>query len=89
MGDHHDNMFRVMNTPLHPNCETGVTGVYLFLIFAMKHRLWVLIRTASRYVFSKNKKSIKMFNLKINIFTVVQYCCILHGRVCVMLIQIQ
>ena len=25
----------------------GFTGVYFFLIFAPKHRLWVLVRTAS------------------------------------------
>ena len=32
---------------------------------------------------SKNKKKIYIFHLKINIFTAVKYCCILHGRVCV------
>ena len=26
-------------------------------------------------------KNIKNFHLKINIFTAVKYCCILHGRV--------
>ena len=26
-----------------------------------------------------------IFHLKINIFTVVKYCCILHGRVCIMI----
>ena len=30
------------------------------------------------------KKRIIIFHLKINIFTAVKYCCILHGRVCVM-----
>ena len=33
--------------------------------------------------FSKKKKNIKTFHLKINIFTALKYCCILHGRVCV------
>ena len=28
--------------------------------------------------------NIKKNHLKINIFTAVKYCCILHGRVCVM-----
>ena len=31
---------------------------------------------------AKKKKNI-IFHLKINIFTVVKYSCILHGRVCV------
>ena len=34
--------------------------------------------------FSKNMKNIEQFHLKMNIFTAVKYCCILHGRVCVM-----
>ena len=33
---------------------------------------------------SKKKKNIIIFHPKINIFTAVKYCCILHGRVCVM-----
>ena len=35
-------------------------------------------------VLSKNKKNIKKIHLKINIFTAVKYCCILHGPVFVM-----
>ena len=35
-------------------------------------------------VLSKNKKNIIFFHLKINIFAAMKYCCILHGRVCVM-----
>ena len=62
------------------------------LIFAPKHRLWVLVRTASlrRFkrvptikVLSKNKNSIKNAS-EIMIFTAVNYCSILHGHVCVM-----
>ena len=30
---------------------------------------------------------IKNFHLKMSIFTAVKYCCILHGRVCVMSMQ--
>ena len=30
-------------------------------------------------------KKLKIFHLKIIIFTAVKYCCILHGRVCVMI----
>ena len=36
--------------PLTPHfyiVNLGFTGVYIFLIFAPKHRLWVLVRTAS------------------------------------------
>ena len=63
------------------------TGVFIFLIFAPKHRVWVLVRTASIhtvYVLSKNKKNIKTFHLKMVIFTPVKNRCILHGRVSVM-----
>ena len=46
--------------PLTPHFYTvklGFTGIYVFLIFASKHRLWVLVRTASLInVFSKKKK---------------------------------
>ena len=30
---------------------------------------------------AKIRKNIIFFHLKINIFTAVKYCCILHGRV--------
>ena len=33
----------------------------------------------------QNKKNIKIFHLKIIIFTAVKICCILHGRVFVMM----
>ena len=42
--------FRAMNTPKTPllYSETGVcSGIPIFLIFAPKQRLWVLVRTAS------------------------------------------
>ena len=35
-------------------------------------------------VLEQTKKNILIFHLKIIIFTAVKYCCILHGRVCVM-----
>ena len=71
-------------------------GMHVFLIFALNHRLWALVRTASmrRFlrvptinVLIKNKKNIKIVHLKMNIFTAVKYCCILYGRVCVILIR--
>ena len=58
--------------PLKPHfyiVKLGFTGVYIiFLIFAQKHRLWVLVRTASLstiYVLSRNAKNIRDFYLKI------------------------
>ena len=64
--------------PLEPHFYTTKNGVCRgipnFLIFAPKHRLWVLVRTASTrrfqlartiYVLSKNKKNIKKIQLKI------------------------
>ena len=61
--------------PLKPHfyiVKLGFTGVYIiFLISAQKHRLWVLVRTASLYlqsVLNRNMKNIRFFNLKIFIF---------------------
>ena len=75
--------------------KTGVyRGILFFLIFALKHRLCVHVRTASLRQFkrvptinvlSKNKKNITIFHLKIIFFTAVNDCIILHGRVFVML----
>ena len=41
-------------------------------------------RGATIYVLSKNKKNIKIFLMKISIFTGEKSLCILHGRVFVM-----
>ena len=67
-------------------------GIYYFLVFALKGRLWVLVRTALRqfqplptiYVYSKYKKNITTFHLKIVIFTAMKNCSLLHRRVIVM-----
>ena len=59
-----------------------IQGYSFFLIFALKHRLWVLVPTI--YVLSKNKKNITIFHLKIIFLTPVKNCSILHGRVFVM-----
>ena len=58
--------------PLKPHfhiLKLGLTGVYIiFLISAQKHRLWVLVRTASLvptiYVLSRNLENIRVFYLK-------------------------
>ena len=36
---------------------------------------------------AKKEENIIIFHLKIKFFTAVKYCCILHGRVCVMKMQ--
>ena len=79
-GPENVNITTIMQTcpcnedPLTPHfyiVKLGCTGVYiLFLIFALKHRLWV----PTINVLSKNKKNIIFFHLKINIFTAVKYC---------------
>ena len=55
--DHQDNMSML----LMPHCtsilysNTGVyRGIHFFLIFASKHRLWVLVRTATEAVLTCN-----------------------------------
>ena len=71
------------------------TGVFqghtlFFLIFALKHRLWVLVRPAPMwrfkrvhvptiYVLSNNKKNITIFHLKMTIFTAVKNRSIFQG----------
>ena len=66
---------RVTKTPLTPHLyivKLGFTeGIHYFLIFALKHRLWVRLNRLSVstiYVLSKNKKNITFFHLKIIIF---------------------
>ena len=90
---------RVMHTPNTPlfYSKIGIyMGIYYFLTFALKHRLWIFVRTASLgrfqlvptiYVLSKNKKNITICHLKINIFTAVTYRNILYGRVIVMHVE--
>ena len=79
--------------PLIPHfyiAKLGYGEVYLFFfIFAPKHRLWVLVRTASPrrfaiYVLKKNKRNIKSFLMKIFNFYNLRKICILHGHVFVM-----
>ena len=69
-------------------------GISIFLIFNPKHRLWVLVRTASarRFlrvptinVLSKHIKINQIFPMKFSIFNAEKYLCILHGQVFVML----
>ena len=75
---HQENMPIYNFDPLKPHfyvVKLGFTGVYiLFLIFAQKYRLWVLVRTillrqfywvSTIYVLSKNMKNIGVFYLKV------------------------
>ena len=50
--------------PFKPQFYYLKVGLPIFLVFAQKHRLWVLVRTA----------------LKIFIFYILKNVCILHGR---------
>ena len=63
-------------------------GIHNFLIFALKHRLWVLVRTGSdvypQGMFSAKIRKLSFFYIKIFIFTVVKYRCILHGHIFIM-----
>ena len=55
--------------PLKPHfyiVKLGFTGVYvIFLISGQKHRLWVLVRTATIYILSRNVKKYQNVYLKI------------------------
>ena len=73
--DHQENM-SVKRLPPKPHFnveKTGVCrGIHIILIFAAKHRLWVLVsRRGGSNVYpqsmfkAKNKKNIKIFQLKI------------------------
>ena len=83
--------------PLKPHfyiVKLGFTGVcIIFLISAQKHRLWVLVRTASArrfyrvptiYVLSRNMKNIRMFYLKNCHFFGVKFSVYLNRHVFVM-----
>ena len=72
--------------PSHPLLyrKTGVYRSILFLIFGLKHRLWVLFKTAS---FSEYKKKCQTFSFEKSI--IFKSRSILHRHVCVMLNRIQ
>ena len=77
-------MYTPYTSLLYSHENLGLQGYTSFSYFALKHRLWVLVRTASINVLSKNKKNITIFNLNIIFFTAVKNCSILHGHVFVM-----
>ena len=73
--------------------KTGVyRGIHYFLILLQNidcgYSLELPHGSSNEYpqsmFWSKNKKNIRIFHLKIIVFTAVKYCCILHGHVGVM-----
>ena len=50
---------REMNNPLFLYNKTGVYRVFIFLIFALKHRLWVLV-TSKNIIFSTFRNCFKL-----------------------------
>ena len=85
---HQENMSVKCIPPRTPllNSKTGVCeGISIFLIFAPKHRLWVLVRTASAiYVLSKNEKKYPKISTENFNFNNLRKIYILHGCVFVM-----
>ena len=76
----------IISTPLNSTflfVKLGFTGVYIiFLISAQKHRLWVLIGTASSrrfqrvptiYVLSRNVKNIRFFYTENFHFSMIKF----------------
>ena len=95
---HQENMSVKSKPPQTPllYSKTGVCrGISIFLIFAPKHRLWVLVRTASHrggsnvypqsMFLAKIRKIFKKNAMKFSIFTGEKNLCILHGQVFIML----
>ena len=87
--------------PLKPHFYTvklGFTGVYIiFSYFCLKHRMWVLVRTASSrrlervptiYILSRYMKNIRIFICKFSVFGGEIFSINLNKRVFVMLVRI-
>ena len=69
----------------------GLQGIPIFLMFDPKHRLWVLVRTASPVLtcthnqcFEQTYKNYQIFSMKFSIFNAEKIFCILHGQISVM-----
>ena len=63
-------------------------GIYYFLISAQKHRLWVLVRTASTtYVLSRHMKNIRIFVSENFQFLEVKVSIYLNRRVFIMVLD--
>ena len=90
MAERSRSLYIMQTCPCNEYSKTGVyRGTHYFLIFALKHRLWVLVTKAVLtctpiYVLSKNKKKCHIFTSKNIIFSTLRNCFILHGYVFVM-----
>ena len=91
---HQDNMSMCFIPPYTPLLYSKI-GVYRgrhnFLIFALVHRLWVLVSLSEAVLmcshdlcFEQKQEKYHNFHLKIIVFTAVKYCSILHRHVFVM-----
>ena len=75
---------RAMNTPRKPHfyiVKLGYAGVYLFFLFLLQNidcGYSLLVPTI--YVLSKNKKNIKLFQLKISIFKAQKFSVYCMGK---------
>ena len=95
LSEHHANM-SVQCKPLTPPLLSSKIGVYkdihYFLIIAFKHRLWVLVRTASmgrfwlrrsnvypQPMFWSKIRNITCFHTKITIFTAVKFAHVCYS----------
>ena len=86
---HHENIPYLYNSdPLKPHfyiVKLGFTGVYIiFLISAQKHRLWVLVKTAScthNLCFGQKYENISEFLSENFLFLVVKFSIYLNRRV--------
>ena len=93
----HAYIFLTPQTPLLYS-KTGVyRGIHYFSYICSKHRLWVLVRTASPrrfyrvptiYVLSKSMKNIRVFDLKIFNFLEMKVSIYLNRHVFVMVVLI-
>ena len=73
-------------TPLLYSKNGVYRGIHYYLIFALKHILWVLVRTDSIYVLSKNIKIVKT-NSTENLYSCekslyIACACFRNGYIC-------
>ena len=93
---HQDNISVCFIPPYTPllYSKTGVyRDIHYFLIFALKHILWVLVTEAiltcaNNLCFEQNYKKVKKIQLKIVIFSAMKNRCIINWRVFVLFINL-
>ena len=76
-------------TPYFYIVKFGIAGVYIFLVFALKHRLWVHVRyVPTIYVSEQMNKGILHFQMKIVIFAAIKIRSILLRYMYVVVMRI-